>query len=116
MGIFKIAAKVAGSAALVATGTASGVLKTLSDAAGIEFASELLDSAKNASFEGIKSMWSDNYNEKRDEYIDRMSESSETVTRRKMADTAYSAAQLAKQNGNMEKYEAYMEKYYEYKE
>ena len=115
MGILKTVAKVAGSAVLVTTGTASGILKTISDTAGIEIVSDVLDAAKNASFDGVKSMWSDNYSESRDEKIDDMSRSSEEVTRRKMADTAYKMAQTAKKNGDMEKYESYMEKYYQYK-
>ena len=115
MGILKTVAKVAGSAVLVTTGTASGILKTLSDSAGIEIVSDVLDAAKNASFEGVNSMWSVDYNEDRDEKIDDMSVSSEEVTRRRLADTAYRAAQIAKKNGDREKYETYMEKYYQYK-
>ena len=38
----------------------------------------------------------------------------EDATRRKMADTAYRAAQIAKKNGDEEKYQKYMDKYYEY--
>ena len=115
MGIIKGCLKVVGSAALAVTGTASTVLKGMSDAAGIELGSEIFGAAKDASFNGIRSMWD---GEKANDVINKAEEKSygvEDAARRKMADTAYQMAQTAKRNGDMEKYETYMQKYHEYK-
>ena len=113
MGIIKGCLKLAGSAALVVTGTASTVLKGVSDAAGIELGSQLFGATKDASFNGIRAMWD---GDAVNDAIDKAeSYDAEGAARRKMADTAYRMAQTAKRNGDMEKYETYMEKYYEYK-
>lgn len=115
MGIIKGCLKVVATAALTVTGTASTVLKGMSDAAGIELGSEIFGAAKDASFNGIRSMWdSDSAQETIDKAQD-ASYSVEDAARRKMANTAYQMAQTAKRNGDMEKYESYMQKYYEYK-
>lgn len=115
MGIIKGCLKVVGTAALTVTGTASTVLKGMSDAAGIELGSEIFGAAKDASFNGIRSMWD---SESAQGTIDKAQNASygvEDAARRKMANTAYQMAQTAKRNGDMEKYETYMQKYYEYK-
>ena len=57
MGIIKGVLKVGASAILVATGTASTILKGISDTVGLEMGSELFGAAKNASFNGIRTMW-----------------------------------------------------------
>lgn len=115
MGLLKTGLKLVGTAALVVTGSASTVLKGVADAAGVEIGSELFDATKNASFDGIRNIWN---SDECDEAVDRgeaISMNVEDAARRKMADTAYRAAQIAKKNGDQEKYEKYMEKYYEYK-
>ena len=113
MGIIKGCLKAVGTVALAATGTASTILKGMSDAMGVELGSELFGAAKDASFDGIRSMWD---SEEAQDRINRAQESSysaEDSVRRQMAQTAYRMAQMAKQKGDMEKYEIYMEKYYE---
>lgn len=112
MGIIKGCLKVVGSAALVVTGTASTVLKGMSDAAGLELGSELFGAVKNASFDGIRNMWG---SESADQKITDYEVSAEDGSRRMMAETAYKMAQTAKKNGDMEKYETYMEKYHQLK-
>ncbi|MBR5814440.1 MAG: hypothetical protein IKY37_08310 [Bacteroidaceae bacterium] len=115
MSILKGCAKLVGSVVLGATGVASSVLKGVSDTVGSELGSELFGAAKDASFNGIRSIWD---SDEAQETIDKAEEASygvEDVTRRKMAETAYRAAQIAKKNGDEEKYEQYMDKYYEYK-
>ena len=57
MGIIKGILKVGTSAVLAATGTASTILKGMSDTVGLEIGSEIFGAAKDASFNGIKSMW-----------------------------------------------------------
>ena len=111
MGIIKGCAKLVGTVLLGATGTASTILKGVSDTVGFELGSELFGAAKDASFNGVRSIWD---GEDAAERIDRAEEKSydvEESTRRSMANTAYRMAQTAKRNGDMEKYETYMEKY-----
>ena len=112
MGLIKTIAKIAGSGVLVVTGTASGILKGVSDTIGFELGSEIFDGAKKASFNGISSMWSNNETSSK---LRDLGDSAEKGAHLKMADTAYRAAQIAKEHGDMEKYNRYMKKYYEYK-
>ena len=112
MGIIKGCLKVVGSAALVVTGTASTILKGMSDAAGLEIGSELFGAAKDASFNSIRKMWD---SESADQKVTDYELSAEDGSRRMMADTAYKMAQTAKKNGDIEKYETYMEKYQQLK-
>lgn len=116
--ILKTVAKVAGTATLAVTGTASTILKGVSDAAGVEITSEIFSATKDASFNGIKSMWDDGSDSREETFdkMDEMADSVETSAKRKLADTAYKAAMVAKRNGDEEKYEHYMDKYYEYKD
>lgn len=108
MGIFKTAAKVVGTVALVATGTTTTILKGAADAAGVELASEILGAAKDASFGGIRAMWD---SEGAQNAIDVAEDKLEDAARRNAANTAYRAAQIAKKHGDMEKYEQYMDVY-----
>lgn len=57
MGIVKGLLKVGASAVLAATGTASTVLKGMSDTVGLNLGSELFGAVKDASFNGIRNMW-----------------------------------------------------------
>lgn len=47
MGILKFAAKAVGTAALLATGTASTVLKTAADVVGVDFVSDVFSTTKD---------------------------------------------------------------------
>lgn len=57
MGLVKGLLKVGASAVLTVTGTASTVLKGMSETAGVELGSELFGAIKDASFNGIRNMW-----------------------------------------------------------
>ena len=115
MGLLKIIGKTLGTATLVTTGVVSSVLKGVSDTVGFDIGSEILGTAKNASFNGVRSIWSD----KDLEYIDKMENLDYKVgnaTRSQMARTAKQAAEIAKKNGDMDKYHRYMEQYEMYKD
>ena len=111
MGLFKTAAKVVGTVALGATGTASAVLKGVADATGVELASEILEAAKGASFDGIRAMWGSDDAQNRISSAEAKAYDVEDASRRHAANTAYRAAQIAKNSGNREKYEKYMDVY-----
>lgn len=115
MGLLKTAAKMVGTATLVVTGTASAVLKGVADTAGIDIGSDLFSATKDASFKGIRSMWSNEISEDTSEKLDNYEANAEETARRKMAQTAKRAADLAKKNGDMEKFEKYMEQYERYR-
>ena len=115
MGFLKGCAKLVGSVVLGATGTASAVLKGVSDTLGVEVGSELFGAAKDASFNGIRNMWDSEGAQSNINRVQNASDSLEGGVRNKMADTAYKMAMTAKRNGDMEKYETYMAKYEEYK-
>jgi len=57
MGILKGALKLAGSAALAATGAAATILRTAGNAAGVDVVADMAGMAQDASFEGIRSIW-----------------------------------------------------------
>ena len=57
MGLIKGILKVGASAILTVTGTASAVLNGMCETAGVDIGSEIFGAIKNASFNGIKSMW-----------------------------------------------------------
>lgn len=116
MGILKFTAKAVGTAALLATGTASAVLKTAADIVGMDFGSDLFDAAKNSSFEGIRSIWGDGMSETGDKLLNHYERGSDVIsqaasegTRQKLSQTARDAAEMAKEHGDMEKYEQFME-------
>ena len=129
MGILKGGLKIIGSAVLVVTGTASAILKGGSDAIGLEIGSQLFGVTKNASFNGIRSMWSEKDLEKDISKADKLESGTEHTVRsaaaqtaKRMADTAKKAAEIARKNNDeekysecMEKYETYMAKYMELK-
>lgn len=108
MDVLKTVAKVAGTATLAVTGTASAVLKGVSDTVGVELGSEVFGALKDASFGGISAMWGN------EETCEKVSDSIEAGTSRTMANRMREAANAAKKAGDMEKYEYYMGKYYEY--
>lgn len=115
MGILKTIGKTLGTAALITTGTASAILKGVSDTVGFEIGSEVLGAAKDASFNGVRSIW----NDKDLECMDKMDDLDFKVgdaTRKQMARTAKQAAEIARKNGDEEKYEHYMNQYEMYKD
>lgn len=67
MGLIKGILKVGASVVLTATGTASTILKGMSDTVGLELGSEIFGAAKDASFNGIKNMWGSDSSQ--DEYL-----------------------------------------------
>ena len=116
MSLIKGILKVGASAVLAATGTASAVLKGISDAVGIEIGSEIFGAAKDASFNGIRGMWDDDGVQTTLDKAEEASDGAGDAMRRQMAATARKAAQIARQNGDMEKYEYYMEQYENYQD
>lgn len=115
VGLLKFVGKTIGTATLVVTGTTSTVLKGVSDAVGFEIGSELLGSAKDASFNGIRYMWKGKDLEKNISKADKVEDTIRNGTQNHMARTAKQAADLAKKNGDIEKYNYYMEQYEKYK-
>lgn len=110
MGILKTIGKTLGTAALIVTGTASTVLKGISDTVGFELGSEVLGAAKDASFNGVRSMWSDK-DLKCVDKMDGLDYKIEDAAHKQMARTAKQAAEIAKKNGDEERYEYYMNQY-----
>lgn len=115
MGVIKFLGKAVGTATLVVTGTSAAILKGISDATGFEIGSQILGSAKDASFNGIRSMWSNKDLEDNIGKSEKLESGVYNSTRSQMASTAKRAADLAKRNGDTEKYEYYMEQYERYK-
>ena len=115
MGLLKFVGKTIGTATLVVTGTASTILKGVSDVVGFEIGSEILGAAKDASFNGVRSMWSDKDVENGISKFDKLEDTVRNGTQNQMARTAKQAADLAKKNGNAKEYEYYMEQYERYK-
>ncbi|MBE6871304.1 MAG: hypothetical protein E7491_05055 [Ruminococcaceae bacterium] len=76
MGLFKGILKVGASAVLVATGTASTILKDMSDTVGFEIGTELFGATKEYSLNEIRNMWhlegpqEEDYDENCDEEYD----------------------------------------------
>lgn len=118
MGLLKFVGKTIGTATLIVTGTTSTVLKGVSDAMGFEIGSSLFSTTKDASFNGIRSIWSDKDVEKGISKVEKAEGHIQNNSRYEMARTARQAALSAKnqansalQNGDSEKYSACMEKY-----
>ncbi len=118
MGFLKGCLKVVGTVGLGAAGAASKVLEEISSAAGIELGEELFGTVKEASKNGIRSMWDDGSetSDKVFEAIDKGDDSTRGTGRKMMANTAKKAAEVARRNGDMEKYEHYMQQYEMYKD
>ena len=92
MNILKALGKTIGTAALVTTGTASAILKGVSDTVGFEIGSEVLGAAKDASFNGVRSIWSDKSLECMDK-MDNLDFKVGDAARKQMARTAKQAAE-----------------------
>ena len=91
----KAIGKTLGTAALITTGTASAVLKGVSDTVGFEIGSEILGAAKDASFSGVRSIWSDKDLECMDK-MEGLDSKAADASRKTMARTAKQAAEIAK--------------------
>ena len=115
MNLLKGMLKVGASAILVATGTASTVLKGVSEVAGIEIGAQIFGAAKDASFNGIHNIWEDESVLTIVGKAESVSDGAGEALQRQMASTALRAAQIAKQKGDMEKYDYYMEQYENHK-
>ena len=111
----KAVGKTVGTAVLLTTGTASAILKGVSDTAGCESGSMLLNATKNASFKGIRLMWKN-----KDlgclEKIDNLDSHVGIATRHEIARSAREKARIAKEHGDNERYEHYMNQYNMYKD
>lgn len=116
MGIIKGCLKAAGTVALGATGIVSKVLEETSNTVGFTLGSELFNATKEASFNGIRSMWDGDNFDQIEHTVLKADVATEGAGRRKMAETAKKAANIAKQNGDMEKYEFYMTQYEQYRD
>jgi 3-oxoacyl-ACP reductase-like protein len=121
MGLLKFVGKTLGTATLVVTGVTTTVLKGVSDTVGFEIGSNLLGMAKDASFNGIRSMWSEKDLEgglskvdNMDQKIQQGSYSQMARTAKQAAETAKKQADIALRNGDSEKYQICMEKYEHY--
>lgn len=115
MSVLKFVGKALGVATLFTTGTASAILKGVSDTVGFELGSELLDSAKNASFNGARSILGHSASPTMDK-LDALDDAAGTAARRKMAETARKVAEIARKNGDMDRYEHYMDQYEMYRD
>lgn len=115
MGLFKTVGKTIGTTILTATGVTSTVLKTCSDHVGFELGSEIFGSAKDASFNGIKKMWS---SKKADNFAEKTESLSRLEALRNARDgylnkanAAKQIAEMAEQNGNERKQREYEAEY-----
>ena len=114
MGLLKFAAKVAGSAALVATGVASTIFERASEMSGNDAAAGYAAAGREKSFEMIKNLWASNDGDD-DELLDesdaeRVELQKEISRYRSEISTLKSHASAAKKAGNEEKYSYYMER------
>ena len=98
------------TAILIAAGTASSVLKGLLDTVGFEAGSQVLGVAKDASFNCVRSTWSEQDLETLNK-MEQLDYKVEKATRSQMARTAKQVAEIAKKNGDTDKYELYMNHY-----
>ena len=115
MGLFKTVGKTIGTTILTATGVTSTILKTCADQVGFELGSEILGSAKKASFNGIKKMWS---NKQADKFTEKTESLSRLETLRNARDgylnkanAAKQISEMAEQNGNEIKQREYESEY-----
>ena len=88
MGFLKTGLKLAGSAALGATGIASAILRTAASAAGSDELADAIGSLQDKSFDKIQDMWTPD-EEKDEKYYERQAE--------KSMERAESAARLGEQ-------------------
>lgn len=115
----KIVGKTIGTTVLAVTGTASTVLKTTSDSIGFELGSSVFGASKNASFNGIRKMWSkksvNDFTKGAEKNINSSTLWAMRSTYESKADAAKKLANMAKEKGLMDKYDEYMKEYRECK-
>ena len=114
VGILKTAAKVVGTATLSATWLASGILRKVSDAAGVDIGSELFGMGQDASANGIKSMWQGNSADVTE--ADETAADVDALEKRKRqlrsaASQCFEMARAAERAGNQEKHDQLMARY-----
>jgi len=97
MGLFRGALKLAGSAALAATGIVSTVAREALNGIGADEAADLVGRAQDASFEKIRDMWTPD-EQKDDEYYEAQAERSE-----RRAESAIRSAEQFKKRYEKEK-------------
>lgn len=115
MGLLKIAAKVAGSAALLATGTASSVLEQVAEMSGNDTIAGYANMGKEKSLEAIKSMWessdtSEDSDDISEEDAQRAQLQKEISRYRSEISNLKRYSSAAKNAGNDEKYAYYMDR------
>ena len=113
MGIIKGIGKVLGTTVLGATGVVSTVLKGVFDTVGVELGSEVFGATKDASFNGIRSMWGAEPPEVA-EYASEEGQRAEEIRKQKVQalrckDMANKATDEAVRQKFMDRYEALME-------
>lgn len=115
----KIVGKTIGTTVLAVTGTASAILKTTSDSTGFELGSSLFGASQNASFNGIRKMWSkkavNDFTKSAEKHIKTNTLYTVRSTYESKADAAKKIANTAKEKGRMDKYDEYMDVYKESK-
>ncbi|MBR2937298.1 MAG: hypothetical protein IKB80_02220 [Oscillospiraceae bacterium] len=99
--------KIAGTAALIVTGTASAILRKGYDVAGAEPVSDFFGTAQDASFNGIKKIWGSSTKPlSESEYCLKIA-----MEKRSAASHCYDMAQAARKAGNVEKEQQYIMRY-----
>lgn len=107
--ILKFTAKAAGTVVLTATGVVSGVIERAAEASGNSAASEIFGDARNASFNKISNIWSDEPVEVKE------SDTLESKVRSKQSAASHlnKMAEAARKAGRIEEAENYKERYRE---
>lgn len=99
--------KVAGTAALIVTGTASAILRKGYDVAGADPVSDFFGTTQDASFNGIKKIWGSSAKPLLDsEYCLKLAREKYSA-----ASHCYDMAKAAQKAGNAEKEQLYMTRY-----
>ena len=114
MGLIKGILKVGASAILTVTGTASAVLNGMCETAGVELGAEIFGAAKEASFNGIKSMWGVEPAQE-DEYMSEEKAENEALReeKRKLKAQALRCKEMAQKAATEELRQKFMDRYEE---
>lgn len=112
--VLLVPVKLAGTAALIATGTASAILRKGSDVAGLDFGSDLFGATQDASFDGIKKIWGSSSEPLSEgDYLHKqaMEKYSAAAHCRDMAEAARKAGNAAKEEQYLRRYDDLMAQY-----
>ena len=105
--VLLVPAKIAGTAALIVTGTASAILRKGYDVAGADPVSDFFGTTQDASFNGIKKIWGSSPEPlSESEYCLKIAEE-----KRSAAFHCRDVAQAARKAGNLEKEQQYLMRY-----